>query len=227
MGSVMWGRQKYNRATGAWSECLWGWDGYWKANKDKTPGTDQIPAELCKADGRKFTLKSINLSFLLGYGGIVWAGEGVIVPINKKGDKTDYSNYRGLSLMSVTWIVLITILLSRFTSYEENVIGDYHCGFRRNRWTIDHIFYIPLNTWEKMGIKWGSASAIYRLKESLCTVQLGGRSCIMLWLNLVSPWSWQDMWLNETCSRVKVAKHVSAMFRTRGDAFHICFWVGH
>jgi hypothetical protein len=35
-----------------------------------------------------------------------------------------------------------------------------------------------------------------------------------------------NMWLNETCSRVKVAKHVSDMFPIKGDAFHICFRVG-
>jgi hypothetical protein len=36
-----------------------------------------------------------------------------------------------------------------------------------------------------------------------------------------------NMWLNETCSKVKVAKHVSDMFPIKGDAFHICFRVGH
>jgi len=34
-------------------------------------------------------------------------------------------------------------------------------------------------------------------------------------------------WLNETYSKVKVAKHVSGMFPVKGDVFHICFRVGH
>jgi hypothetical protein len=36
-----------------------------------------------------------------------------------------------------------------------------------------------------------------------------------------------NMWLNETCSKVKVAKHVSDMFPIKGEVFHICFRVGH
>ena len=42
-------RQKEGRTTSAWVKCLWGWDGYWKAKKHKSPGIDQITAELFKA----------------------------------------------------------------------------------------------------------------------------------------------------------------------------------
>jgi hypothetical protein len=55
--------------------------------------------------------------------------EGVdIVPIYK-GDKTDCSNYRGLSLLPTTYKILSNILLSRLTSYAEEIIGDHQCGF--------------------------------------------------------------------------------------------------
>jgi hypothetical protein len=51
--------------------------------------------------------------------------ESVIVPIYKKGDKTDCSNYRGISLLSTTYNILTNILLSRLTPYAEEIIGDH------------------------------------------------------------------------------------------------------
>ena len=50
----------------------------------------------------------------------------IIVPIYKKGDETDCSNYRGISLLSTTYNILSSILLLRLTLYTEEIIGD-HC----------------------------------------------------------------------------------------------------
>jgi hypothetical protein len=66
----------------------------------------------------------------------------IIVPIYKKGDKTDCRNYRGISLLSTTYKILSNILLSRLTPYAEEIIGDHKCGFRWNRSTIDQVFCI-------------------------------------------------------------------------------------
>ena len=68
--------------------------------------------------------------------------ESIIVPIHKKGDKTDCNNYRGISLLLTTYKILSNILLSRLIPYAKEIIGDYHCGFRRNRSNTDHIFCI-------------------------------------------------------------------------------------
>jgi hypothetical protein len=66
----------------------------------------------------------------------------IIVPIYKKGDKTEYNNYRGISLLSTTYKILSNILLSKLTSYAEEIIGDNQCEFRGNWSTTDHIFCI-------------------------------------------------------------------------------------
>jgi hypothetical protein len=49
--------------------------------------------------------------------------ESIIVPIYKKGDKTDHSNYRGISLLPATYKILSNILLSRLNA--EEIIGDH------------------------------------------------------------------------------------------------------
>ena len=55
--------------------------------------------------------------------------ESIIVPIHKKGDKTDCNNYRGISLLSTTYKILSNILLSRLIPYAEEIKGDHQCGF--------------------------------------------------------------------------------------------------
>jgi len=53
----------------------------------------------------------------------------IIVPIFKKGDVTDCSNCRGISLLPTTYKTLPNILLSRLTPHAEEIIGDHQFGF--------------------------------------------------------------------------------------------------
>jgi hypothetical protein len=55
--------------------------------------------------------------------------ESIIVPIYKEGDKTDYINYRGISLFPTMYKILSNFLLSRLTPIAEEIIGDHECGF--------------------------------------------------------------------------------------------------
>jgi hypothetical protein len=69
---------------------------------------------------------------------------GVICPILKKGDKTVCNNYGGISLLCTTYKVLARILAMILEPYAEEIIGEYKCGFRRNRATTDQIFSIRM-----------------------------------------------------------------------------------
>jgi hypothetical protein len=55
--------------------------------------------------------------------------ESIVVPVHKKGDKTDCSNYRRISLLSISYNILSNILLSRLIPYADEIIGDHQCGF--------------------------------------------------------------------------------------------------
>ena len=102
-----------------------------KLKSHKSPGTDQIPAELIKADGR--TIHS-GIHKLISS---IWnkeelpeeTNELIIVPTYKKGDKTDCSNYRGISLLPSVFRVLTNILLSRLTPYAEEILGIINVNF--------------------------------------------------------------------------------------------------
>ena len=86
-----------------------------KLKSHKSPGIDQIPADLIKEGGRtiRYQIHKLIVS--------IWNKdelredwkESIIVPIHKKGDKTDCNNYRGISLLPTTYKILSNILLSR------------------------------------------------------------------------------------------------------------------
>jgi hypothetical protein len=67
--------------------------------------------------------------------------ESTMVPIHKKGEKTDCSNYQGISLLSTSCKILSNILLSRLVPYADEIIGEHQCGYRCNRLTSNEIFY--------------------------------------------------------------------------------------
>jgi len=100
-----------------------------KLKSHKSPGIDQIPAELIKAGGR--TIRCEIHKIITS----IWNKEElpeewkqpIILCIYKKGNRTDCSNYRGISLLPTAYKILSNILLSRLTPYGEEIIGDYQC----------------------------------------------------------------------------------------------------
>jgi hypothetical protein len=132
-----------------------------KSRSYKSPGTDQVPAELIKAEGE--TLCSEIHRLICS----IWNEEelpqqwkeSITVPIYKKGDRTDLNNYRGISLLSTAYNILSIILLATLIPYVNEIIRDRQCGFRRNRSTMDQIFYIR----QILEKKWEYNGTVYQL----------------------------------------------------------------
>ena len=70
--------------------------------------------------------------------------DAVIVSLYKiKGEKSDCSNYRGITLLSIADKILAHVLLNRLipTIAQENT-PEGQCGFRSNRGTVNMIFML-------------------------------------------------------------------------------------
>jgi hypothetical protein len=150
----------------------------------KSPGFDQFTAELIQAGGE--TLRS-EIHKLIK---LIWNKEelphqwkeSIVVPNHKKGDKTDCSNYRGISLLSSSYKILSNILLARLTQYADEIIGNHQCGFRRNSSTTDHIF-IFCRYWRKNGSVF-VRYVIYLQISGKSTIQSGGKYYTVISLSL-------------------------------------------
>jgi hypothetical protein len=123
-----------------------------KLKRYKSLGTDQILAELIKAGGE--ILCSEIHRFIINS---VWNKEElpqqwkecIILPIHKKGDKTDCNNYQGLSLLLIAYKILSNILLTWLTLYVK-LLGIISVGS-----IIIGALVIRLSTFatrEKMGV---------------------------------------------------------------------------
>jgi hypothetical protein len=79
--------------------------------------------------------------------------ESIIIPIHKKGEKTDFSNYQVIALLPTSYKIVSNILLSRLSPYIDEIIGDHQCGFQYKRSTTYQIFLHSSDTGEKMGVQ--------------------------------------------------------------------------
>lgn len=113
---------------------------------NKAPGPDNIPAELLKCGGEE--LAEVMYELVVR----IWNSEtmpdvlldGALVPVHKKGDKLVCENYRGICLLNAAYKVFARVLYNRLLPHTETVIGEYQCGFRRDRSTTDQIFNLRL-----------------------------------------------------------------------------------
>ena len=107
----------------------------------KTPGTDNIKAELLQAAGPHMTQKIQELIL------DIWISEkmpnewnkSIICPIYKNGEKSECSNYRGISLLNTVYKILATTTNNRFKTFAD-LLSQEQNGFRRNSSTTDNIF---------------------------------------------------------------------------------------
>ena len=116
----------------------------------KAMGPDELPAELLKLG-----LSDSSHKILLAFHDIIVAvwmtGEvpqewkdATIKVLHKKMDRTECSNYRGLSLVAHAGKVLLKIVANRLGDFceEAGILPKEQCGFRPQRSTTDMMFVV-------------------------------------------------------------------------------------
>ena len=107
----------------------------------KVSGGDGNPAELFQI------LKDDTVKVLHSVGQQVWKTQqwpqdwkrSVFIPISKKGNAKECSNYRTISLILHASKVMLKILQARLQQYVNHELPDVQAGFRKGRGTRDQI----------------------------------------------------------------------------------------
>ena len=109
--------------------------------RNKTSGGDEIPTELFQI------LKDDAVKVLHSTCQQIWKTQqwpqdlkrSVFIPIPKKGNAKECSNYHTIALISHTSKVMLKILQARLEQYVNWELPDLQAGFRKGRGTRDQI----------------------------------------------------------------------------------------
>ena len=122
----------------------------------------------------------------------------VFIPIPKKGNARDCSNYRTIVLISHTSKVMLKILQARLQQYMNHELPDVQAGFWKGRGTRDQI----------ANIHWIIEKTEFQKKHLFLLYWL----CQSLWLwittncgQFLKRWEYQTTWPAswETCMQVR------------------------
>ena len=108
---------------------------------NKASGGDGIPAELFQI------LKDDAVKMLHSICQQIWKTQqwpqdwkrSVFIPVSKKGDAKECSNYHTIALISQASKVILKILQARLQQYVNHELPDFQAGFRKGRGTRDQI----------------------------------------------------------------------------------------
>ena len=108
---------------------------------NKASGGDGIPVELFK-DLKDDAVKVLHSIYQQIWKTQQWPQDwkrSIFIPIPKKGNEKECSNYCTIALISHTSKVMLKILQARLQQYTNHEIPDVQAGFRKGRGTRDQI----------------------------------------------------------------------------------------
>ena len=140
---------------------------------DKASGSNGIPVELFQI------LRDDSVKVLHSICQQVWKTQqwpqdwkrSVFIPIPKKGNAKECSNYHTIALISHASKVMLKILQARHQQYMNCELPDVQAGFRKGRGTIDQIANISGSSKKQESSRKTSTSALLTMPKSLCESQ--------------------------------------------------------
>ena len=115
-----------------------------KLRNSKSPGVDNIQAEMLKTQSNMVTRKLEEVFK------IIWKNEEIpedwqkedIIKLPKKGDLENCNNWRGVTLLSVPSKVLGRVIIVRIRDALDNKLRKEQAGFRRGKGCMQQIFIL-------------------------------------------------------------------------------------
>ena len=180
---------------------VWCQVGLRKNYTNKASGGDGIPAEVFQI------LKDDAVKVLHSICQQIWKTQqwpqdwerSVFIPIAKKGNAKEWSNYHTIALISHTSKVILKILQARLQQYVNCEIPDVQAGFRKGRGTRDQIANIGWIMEKAREFQKTFISALLTTPKPL-TVWIT-TNCGKFWKRWEYQTTWPASW--KTCMQVR------------------------
>jgi len=114
--------------------------------RGKSPGCDEIPAELLLAGGEAAVTLMHKLCVKIWQTAewpVDWC-RALFIPLPKKGDLQLCENYRTISLICHASKIMLKIILCRMTKKLSEEISESQAGYMKHRGTRDHIYNLQM-----------------------------------------------------------------------------------
>ena len=166
-------------------------EGINKLKINKASGIDSLSNEMIKAGNeilRPYICKLFNAILFSEYYPEMWS-IGYIVPIHKKGNVNDPSNYRGITISSCLGKLFALIMNNRLDTYilENQIIPICQIGFIKHKRTSDHFFVLKCIIDEAKLKKKPIFGCFMDLKKAFDTLWIQGLLYKMLCKYQISP----------------------------------------
>ena len=149
----------------------------------KAAGVDGIPPEIWKLGCPALHVKLHDLLVCCWEQGKLPQDlrDAIIITLYKnKADKSDCSNYQGITLLSIAGKVFARVLLNRLVpTIAEEILPESQCGFRASRDTMDMVFILRQLQEKRREQNMGLHATFVDLTKAFDTVSRTG-----LWLIL-------------------------------------------
>ena len=133
--------------------------------KSKSPGLDGITNDILQNASMiviPLLCELFNKMLQSGYYPESW-GEAIIVPLHKKGNVNEPSNYRGIALLSSVSKIFTKMLNNRLVDWADkcNKMSELQAGFTRGKSTVDQIFVLQTLISKYLSRKKGRFYAVF------------------------------------------------------------------
>ena len=185
---------------------------------NKASGGDGIPAELfqiLKADAVKVLPSLCQQIWKTQQWPQDWK-RSVFIPIPKKGNAKECSNYRTIVLISHVSKIILKILQARLQQYVNRELPDVHTWFQRSRGIRDQIDNI-CGSWRKQGSsrKASASTSLTTLKPLTVWITTNSAKFLKRWeykTTLLISWE-TCMWVKKQQLELNMGKWTGYMSR--------------
>ncbi len=148
-----------------------------KLKLGKAPGLDGITAEMLKYGGEivvDWVMWICKLAWELSKLPEDWMKAIIMLFYQRKGNREEHHNYRGISQLSVPGKIYGRILNERIMNIADKNVGDEQGGLRKGRGCVDQIFAVKILVKKYLERDWQLFAAFMDLEKAYDRVDRKG-----------------------------------------------------